>query len=41
MQEVKDHFSRSQHAAELGKRVVFTFEDDLGKRGLAKVVPTG
>jgi len=21
--------------------VVFTFEDDLGKRGLAKVVPTG
>jgi hypothetical protein len=41
MQEVKDHFSRSQHAFDLGKREVFTFRADLGKQEPGGGLTTG
>jgi hypothetical protein len=41
MQEVKDHFLRSQHASELPKREVFTFGLELGGWRLFWVLPTG
>jgi hypothetical protein len=41
MQEVKDHFSRSQYAFELGKREEFTFGPELVICGMGGVSPTG
>jgi hypothetical protein len=41
VQEVKDHFSRSQHASELRKREVFTFGPEQAGCRVIRVPPTG